>query len=365
MVLYINNVHIEKMNETVGKPEKITEQEILDQAVVAIEQETGLRLNVVARKVQNQLDRKVIYEDAILRIDDEEYVAVIKRWAQHATLGAVVDMIKRYPNGILVADYVNPKMADRLRQRDVQFIDTAGNAFVKTPFHHVLIKGNRKPETLGGGGIPRKRRAFTATGLKVTYAFLCQPELVAEPYRGIAEIAGVALGTVGRVIDDLVEAGHLVERNGERRLVHREALLQTWVERYPAALRPKLQLGVFNTEQANWWTNFPIQEFGGYWGGEIAGAHYTDYLRPAIATIYLPKLKQRELIAAARLRKMALPIYQPGIVELLTPFWAIHGDEDPYVHPILAYADLIATGDARNLEVAEKLYDDRLVRHLQ
>jgi len=48
---------------------------------------------------------------------------------------------------------------------DVNFIDAAGNAFIKTPFRHVLIKGNRKPETLTQPAKPRKQRAFTTTGL--------------------------------------------------------------------------------------------------------------------------------------------------------------------------------------------------------
>jgi hypothetical protein len=264
----------------------------------------------------------------------------------------------------LVADYVNPNMADRLRAHGICFIDTAGNAFIKTPFHHVLSKGNRKPKALDRPGTPRKQRGFTATGLKVTYALLCRPELVNEPYREIAAIAAVALGTVGKVIEDLLQAGLLIERDGERRLVRQEDLLATWVDRYPAALRHKLHLGYFQAARADWWADFPIQEFGGLWGGEIAGAHYTQYLQPAVATIYLPKGELRNLIAQARLRKIELPTYEPGMVEVLTPFWTLEPTEAPFVHPILAYADLIATDDPRNLEAARKLYDDRIARYL-
>jgi hypothetical protein len=364
-LLFINNVQSKNMNNHPEKPQGIQDQEILDQAVAAVEQEAGLRINVIAREVRDEFARdKFVYQDAILRIDDEEYVAEIKAWAQHAPLGAVVEMVKRYPNGILVADYVNPNMAERLRNFNVQFIDTVGNAYITTPYHHVLIKGNRNPKAPGQTGKPRKR-GFTATGLKVTYAFLCRPDLVNEPYRQIAATADVALGTVGRVIDDLSDAGLLVERDGQRLLIRQEEMLATWVERYPATLRPKLQLGYFRAQDANWWVDFPIEDFSGLWGGEIAGEHYTRYLRPAVATIYLPKGEHRRLIAAARLRKTTQPTFEAGTVELLAPFWGVEPDKAQYVHPILAYADLVATEDARNLEVARKLYEEQIARHLK
>lgn len=340
------------------------EQDLLDQAVEAVERETGLRIKVIAQEARDRFERdRVAYQDALLRFDDAEYAAEVKTWAQHAPLGALVEAVKRHPNGMLVADYVNPKMAERLRKLDVQFIDTAGNAFIRTPIHHVLVKGNRKPGALAQAGRPRKRRAFTATGLKVTYALLRRPELINEPYRAIAATADVALGTVGKVVDDLAAAGLLVNRNGERQLVRQDELLATWVERYPAALRPKLQLGCFQAPQANWWVDFPITDFGGLWAGEIAGAHYTGHLRPVVATVYMPKATLNAAIAKARLRKLAEPTYEAGMVEILAPFWGADEDEGPYVHPILAYADLIGTGDARNLEVARQLHDDRIARH--
>ncbi|HEX7037303.1 MAG TPA: type IV toxin-antitoxin system AbiEi family antitoxin [Pseudomonadales bacterium] len=326
-----------------------------------------MRIKVIAREARDKFARdQIVNQGAVLRIDDREYIAEVKAWAQHVPLGAIVDMVKRYPNGMLVADYVNPKMAERLRNLDVQFFDTAGNAFIRTPYHHIWVKGNRKAGVPTRLGRPRKRRAFTATGLKVTYALLRRPDLIDEPYRVIAATADVALGTVGQVIDDLAAAGLLiVERNGKRRLVRLEALLETWVERYPAALRPKLQLGYFQAPQADWWIDFPITEFGGLWAGEIAGAYYTHYLQPVVATIYMPKEKLNALIAKARLRRLVEPTYEAKMVEILAPFWDRGGNEGMYVHPILAYADLIGTGDARNLEVAQKLFDERIARYFR
>ena len=342
------------------------EQEILEYALEAFAKETGLHINVLPLQPQTEDPDRAAYPDAILEIDGHEYAAEIKPWAQHATLGAVVDRVNRYQTGILVADYVNPTMADRLREQNVFFIDTAGNAFIKAPERHILIKGNRNPKALAQEAEPRKRRAFTAAGLKVTYVLLCKPELVKEPYRAIAEAAGVALGTIGKVIEDLMQTGFLTEKpNGKRRLIRQENLLQTWVERYPATLRHKLHMGYFQAPSADWWADFPIHHLGGLWGGEIAGAYYTEYLKPAVATVYLPKAELHKFIAEARLRKLNAPTYETGMVEALTPFWAFEPRTAAYVHPILAYADLIATEDPRNADVARKLYDDRIAGHLE
>lgn len=337
------------------------EKDILLEAIGAIEREAHLRIHVIELAPQGG---DVGHEDARLKIDGEEYYAEVKTWAQQAPLGVLIDRVRRFPTGILVADYVNPRMADRLRTEGVQFMDAVGNAYIRTPFRHVQIKGNRRRERETKGAGPRKHKGFTIAGLKVTYAFLCNPELVRAPYRDIAKVAGVALGTVTNVMDDLQAAGFLLITDNERRLVHADAVLETWVERYPTALRPKQGLGTFAAQGMDWWQNFPIEDFDGYWGGELAGAHYTGYLRPVVATAYVPRAQLNKLIAKARLRKQALPTLEPGAVELLAPFWWPNRDFGLYVHPILAYADLIATGDPRNLEVARKLYDEKIAQRL-
>jgi hypothetical protein len=335
---------------------------ILEQAVEALERETDIRPDVGPAESQRGDGTRA---DFSLFIDGEMYIAEVKAWAQHTPLGLLMERVKRHRNGILIADYVNPKMADRLREADVQFMDTAGNAYIKTPTHHVRIKGNRNPVTAAQGTRPRRLRGFTAAGLRVTYQLLCKPDLVGAPYREIAAESGVALGTVGNVIDDLAAAGFLVVRNDERRLVRTQKMLETWVDRYPAALRTKLQLGVFQSQSMDWWRKFPILDFRACWGGEIAAAHYTRYLRPVVATVYVPRQHQAKLISAARLKKAAYQRFEPGTVELLTPFWPLdQASQNPHVHPILAYADLIATGDPRNVEVARKLYEERIAEHL-
>lgn len=353
--------------------ERNTEREILDKALQAVKDGTGLRLYVEQTEVLLN-DYRV---DALIKIEGvkEILAAEVKKWAQQANLGALINQVKNLPEkGVLIADYVNPKMAEKLRQEGVQFIDTAGNAFINMLPVYVYVIGNRKEPTKF---IPTKdgaKRAFEPTGLKVIFIFLCNPELVNAPYREIAEKAGVAVGTVGWVLNGL-KAADLIRDKGkkqERRIVNYQKLLDRWVEAYPEKLRPKQLIGEFIADDAYWWKNIDIRKYDAYWGGEIAAAKYTDYLKPQVATVYLHDIALTRLLVDARLRKATdWTGEKAGTVIIYRKFWPekmIEPDIETrkeLVHPILAYTDLVATGDTRNIEVARRIYDEYITRYFR
>lgn len=348
------------------------ETNILNRAIYAVGQETGLKLHI--DELQVKQDRHML--DAVLTLEgqNERLAAEVKRWAPQANLGALINQVQALPmRGVLVADYVNPIMAEKLREQGIQFIDTVGNAYIDMPPVYVLVTGKRKPkQEVGPKG--DTNRAFDRTGLKVVFAFLCRPELVAAPYREIAETAGVAVGTVGWVIQGLKAARYIFEYGNKkgRELTDYKRLLDRWVETYPEKLRPKVHIGDFIADDPYWWKKLDIQKFHGYWGGEIAAAHYTQYLKPAIATLYLPKEAKAKFIAKTRLRAANEAMFnEDGRVEIYQPFWRdatlpfMDIAKPGLVPPILAYADLIATADPRNIEAAGMIYDEYIARHNQ
>lgn len=266
--------------------------------------------------------------------------------------------------GLLVADYINPVMAERLKKHDIWFLDLAGNAYINNPPVYIYVKGNKLPEAVGKEPRPR---AFQPMGLKVIFALLCQPEWVNLPYREIAQIADVALGTVGWIIADLKEMGYIVEVGKRRRRLKKlKKLFDRWVEAYPEQLRPKLLIGKYATNEAFWWKNTKIKKMPVYLGGEIAAEHLTHYLTPEIKTVYVRE-KPQDLQLAFKMRKDP-----QGEIELLKTFWNAKCDyinkkdiDRKIVHPILIYADLLATGDHRNIETAEILYEKTIAGHLR
>jgi len=338
--------------------------DVLEDALNAIEREAGVRLEVQEREVEYRGKRV----DAVLRIhpNGEKLFAEVKKWAQQANLGVLINHVRELEEGILIADYVNPNMAERLRKEEIQYIDCVGNAYLNQPGQFVYIKGNPALKTTYRKEKDIAHRAFEPKALEVVFAFLCYEWIVAEPYRTIADRAGVAVGTVGWVIKALKAGGYIKERGRVRKLTKHKELLDRWVEAWPRKLKPKLLIGEFQTEDPYWWKEIDITRYDGYWGGEIAAAKYTCYLTPEDATVYLPKEKVPNLLRDARLQKanewgrtnmVKIHIYKrfwPRTTDYLDNGYE---EGEGLVHPILVFADLIATGDTRNLETAKKLYD--------
>lgn len=351
-------------------------KDILQGALEAIHREAGLRMEVIALEAaldDKEVDAKRV--DAIVQLPDNgaKLVVEVKKWANHANLGAVINQMRRIAEpgqGLFVADYINPNLGDKLKEAGIQFLDMAGNAYIHQHPIHIHVKGNKPPVTAPDRG--KTGRAFQPTGLKLVFAFLTNPDLINAPYREIAEQAEVALGTVGWVLRDLVAEGFLQEgRHNKRRLEGFKQLLDKWAAAYPHTLRAKHQLGTFTTANdgwttANndWWRALAPQQLGAVWGGEIAAAEYTHYLNPKDGVVYIKAGHVPGFLKAARLRKVQ-PGEMPDIrIELFEPFWretfrdevkAKDQHNQDLAHPIIVYADLIATGDPRNLDAAQRL----------
>ncbi len=95
----------------------------------------------------------------------------------------------------------------------------------------------------------------------------------------------------------------------------------------------------------------------------MAADHLTHYLKPAACTIYLNPRNQRETLGAL-VAKNKLQADLEGDVEFLDRFWnfTVPGIRPNLVPPLLVYADLLATLDPRNLEVA-KMIRERYLDH--
>lgn len=339
------------------------EVEVLRNAFQAFSRATGLVVEILP-----EIYEKGLYQDAEVRValpgdkDAWYFVAEVKTTLTRGTLGVAMRQMELFPsrqlakNALFVTRYVTPQMADELREKGVQFVDTAGNAYINNPPLYVFAKGNKPIEGVNKEAI---RRAFRPAGLRVIFALLCMPGLEDRPFRKIAEIANVALGTVGWVMRDLRQMGYLVDMGGRgRRLVRKKDLIDRWVAAYPDLLRPKQVFGRFRAIEPDWWKRLDdIRIFQAYWGGETAAALLTRFLKPEVATIYVMG-RPNELIIRNKMKK------DPhGDIEILKVFWHLGVDQENdgmLVPPLLIYADLLATGDPRNIETAKQIYEQEL-----
>lgn len=256
---------------------------------------------------------------------------------------------------LLVADYINPKLAEWLRDQGVMFLDAAGNANLQSKGLRVWVTGRR--DALRLQAERERRRAFQPSGLKLVFVLLSRPGSVEADYRTLARAAGVALGTVQRVIRDLTEQGYLLRLQGRRRrLVEPKALLDAWVPAYLSTLRPRLLLGRFEAPEIDWWTEIDPRAYGALWGGEPAAAKLTGFLKPGSLTIYADR------IPARMITEHGLTLADTGRIEFRKKFWRFGAEEDmPDAVPlVLVYADLHAVGDSRALETAERVFGKRI-----
>jgi hypothetical protein len=337
--------------------EKMKEPEFLELALKALRKNLPVQAQIKTVKPLRDLRLRVDY---LLRIvikgKEIRYYAEIKANATKAD--KLLLMIRKGEFDqplLLVTKYINTQLADELKQNGTEFIDTAGNAFLNQPPLYIFVKGN-KPDIVK---TPPPKRTFKPAGLRIIYAFLCNPGLENKTYREIAAETGVALGTVDWIMKELKGLWFLLDmgKRGQR-LIQKENLLQRWVTAYPERLRPKLTLGRFRGEYG-WWQQKTLDPFKAQWGGEVAAAKLTQYLQPQIITIYTAPQELNQLLIDNRLKKD-----QTGDVGILKRFWepAENRKYEDLVHPILIYADLLATGNERNIETAKMIYDQYIVQ---
>lgn len=335
---------------------KNIENEILKLAIEAFKKNVPVQLNVETMFKQPNYACDL---ELGMTITGKEirYCAEIKNNITHTNRMLLLMPEQKLPYPLLlVTNYVNPIMAEKLQKDCIEFIDTAGNAFINQPPIYIFVKGNRPPEPLE----QTQNRTFKPTGLKIIYAFLCNPRLENAPFREIAGKADVALGTVGWFMRDLRELGFIIDMGEKgKKLIQKDTLFKRWITAYPERLRPKQILGRYKGEYDGWWQKKDVGLLKAKWGGEVAAAKLTKYLHPEVITIYTKTEYLNQLLLECKLRKDPT-----GEIEILNQFWDYDENMEyrDLVHPILIYADLIATGNQRNIETAKMIYEEHIIR---
>lgn len=338
------------------------DRKLLEDALAALRRTTGLKTTVVARGPKTQ---KIALPGATIEIEGDgkrfRFFVEVKAVDRAVALATVKHRLEPFgQQGLLVAPYITPELANHCRKLNLHFIDTTGNAYLRAPRLYIFVRGER-PQGHAGTATGA-RAAGTATALRVVFALICKPELLNAPYRDIVGAAGVALGAVGWVFFDLQRRGYIAggTRARNRRFLEPGRLLEEWVTTFPIKLRPKLNQRRFRAPDPGWWQHARLAN-GALWGGEVAATKLTGYLKPATCTIYVDPTKARERIATL-VKEHRLRADPQGDVEILDMFWNFPTDptQRELVPPLLIYADLMATFDPRNIEIAKRIRTEHL-----
>lgn len=342
---------------SVQNPEYL-ENTLPKEALTALQRQTGIHGELLHLDVSSRHRSDATIELRSLDGARHQYMAECKAVIDRKTaIAQVRAQLAEHPQrGLLITTYLSAEMAEHCRAADLEFIDTAGNAYLNAPGMYVFIKGQKGAD--GRAITGSARGSGNATAQRTIFALLAKPGLLNAPYREIAKTANAALGAIGGVFQDLAKRGLLTapDKTQARKLLEPDRLLDEWVLNYPVLLRPKLGPRRFAAADPTWWRKVNPAELHAQWGSEVAAAQLTNYLKPATQTLYVDptaiKHTLHKLVIAYRLRPDPL-----GPIEILETFWrpSLETGVQDAVPPVLIYADLMATLDPRNMETAKMI----------
>jgi len=347
----------------------VKEKDIVDAAVAQLNRQTnlGAKLTLLERNIMKNT-AKAVDGQLTLPITQTTINIECKKWVNKANLPRLLANIRAHDpetQTMLVTEYVNPNLAEQLKDVGIQFLDTAGNAFINQLPVYIDIQGKKPTKPHQEVTLTKQMgKAFQPKGMKVVFMLLTHPELVNAPMRTIADTAEVALGTVKQVMDDLHYQRFIVRKGDKGKVVaDTKALLDKWLDAYPTTMQAKLNQTLFATDSPEQLKTVDANDFDGLWGGEFAAERYDHYLKAKDFLIYLKPEQNSAFLKAARLRKPAVnevPENRVMVVEPPFDMKNIQGNLTGLVHPLLVYANLITSTDPRNMDAAKRLYDEYL-----
>lgn len=324
---------------------------LLGEALSALHASTGVSGELVAKGAGN--DGEMILHVAGIQL---RYRCQVKRHIDRNSL--IDDMTARSnadDNALLVSTVLSAAMAARCRELDLQFIDTAGNAYL-TDRKGILI--NVVGRKLEKGSVVDSDKTITPAALRLMFAFLAQPSMLNAPYREISSSVQVATGAIGKALEAMETRGFIGKAPSGARIINApERMLSEWATGYISRIKPKLKKFRFaapdTTNLQHDWTPAMRQSA---WSGEIAAEQVTQHLNPATATIYMDIEQTRDLPEMVKRHKLRGD--PNGKIEVVQAFWNMDffSENFPTVPLHLIYADLLETNDPRNLLIAKQIH---------
>lgn len=300
--------------------------------------------------------------DAVATINNIQFVVLAKSEIRASNKGFVFSEIENLKQKtkkpiIAIAKFIASDIARELKEKKINYIDRAGNAFIKQGELLIYITG-QKPDKAANFN---QSRAFQESGIKLIFQLLTQPDDLQLSYRNLAEKTGIALGSVSIVMKELEDLRFVVKTKNSRYLKNKKELLERWILAYNDVLRPRLlrKRFRFSTYDAyNKWQDLPINVISGrnIWGGEPGASILMKQLQPQDFTIYTDGGWHR--VASA----LKLIPDNDGDVEILAIFWKeFESTINRNIAPtLIILAELMSSGKERNIETAKTIIENEL-----
>lgn len=321
-------------------------------ASVALEQLTDLTINIESRRKEY---------DGIIDINGHTFNVEAKNELRKENKGFLFARLEELKTKtkrptLIIAKYITSEVALELRENGINYLDVAGNCFIKQQDLILYIIGqkvHKKEKT-------NQAKAFQEAGIKIIFNLLSNPANLKLSYRELAELADVSIGSISNVMNELEEQNFIIKTKLKRVLKNKSALLERWVVAFQDVLRPRLvkkQMRFIKPDTAQNWKSLLLDNGEGItlWGAEPAAAMLTNKLVPERFSIYTTQSWQNLG------QELGLVPDVNGKVEVLQVFWKqSQKDNNQTTPPLLVYADLIGSGFSRNIETARIILENEL-----
>lgn len=324
------------------------EKYILDEAVISLFKYTNIQAIVK--------DGRLRY-DAYLMIASEEFVVDIKSEVTKGNKGIILAGLKESSREnnlpvILITKYIPGEIAKEYVAEGINYLDVAGNCNIRQ--HNLVLHVEGKK--IERAARVNKPRAFQEAGIKLIFLFLVDPAKVQLTYRELAVLANISLGSVGTIMQELIDLNFILKTKQTMKLKNTKELLNRWITAYHDVLRPRLlikHMRFVRPESYTKWKEIELNQPDGlaFWGGEPGASLLTNYLHPGVFTIYTGRNWQS-------FKDIGLVPDETGKVEVLTVFWGPQTCTG--IPPVLIYADLMSSGSDRNIETANMILKNEL-----
>jgi hypothetical protein len=273
---------------------------------------------------------------------------------QNTNIPHLMNLVAVNKDVLVIARTIPTRLKEGLQKLGVNYIDAAGNAFINHDPLFIWIDGRKEMYRIPD----LKAKPISKAGLKVIFQLLLNEDYINETVREIAKTAEVSLDTVHKTIKGLKELQFLIPLNNHTLQWNKKReLYDRWMTEYEIRLKPGLHVGNFrflNEKEFLNWKKMGFKSKLTKWGGEPAGELLTGFLKPEKLTIYTME-NRLDLVKNYRI------VPDPkGYIDIYDRFWKVDEPGKHTVPPLLVYTDLVNTGNRRNLETAEKVYEQYL-----
>lgn len=293
--------------------------------------------------------------DAVINIKGDKFICLTKKYAKNESNNALKELainIDNNANKILIADHLPKNKAAFLKKNQINYLDAAGNAYIETDSLFIYIEGKAAKITFANN----QTRAFQEAGLKLLLLLISQPDSLDLTYREMAKKTGVSTGSISNILKELEAENYLLRSSKKKILKNKEELINRWVINYKDYLKPRVKrqqmraLGDFNSKE------LLKSKLDFYFGGEPGGELLTQRLKPKDYIIY----SNEDIKTIAQTLKLVPD--ESGNIELYQQFWTAGiAEKEIKVAPrLVVYADLLNTGNNRNIETAKLILKDGL-----